>query len=103
MRSFSPTHPPRATATATATTSEGVGVSEGEEASRIRTDSRERIFYHPIVNNLSIHVRCMLSLWEGLIGNLLTPGGGGGEMSGSMSESSSMDSGEKGWSKELID
>ena len=88
----------------------GVGVDgstddrKGEEtnsiASYAKKNPRERIFYHPIVNNLSIHIRCMLSLWEGLIGNLLTPGGGG-EMNGSMSGSSSTDSGEKGWSRKL--
>ena len=98
MRSSLPT----TTSTTTISGEGGEGEEDGRNASRIQKDSRERIFYHPIVNNLSIHVRCMLSLWEGLIGNLLTPGGGGGEMSGSMSESSSMDSGEKGWSRTLV-
>ena len=37
------------------------------------SSSRERVFYHPIVNNLSIHVRCLLSLWEGLLSDLFSP------------------------------
>lgn len=62
-------------------------------------NEQERLFYHPIVNNLSIHIRCMLSLWEGVIGKILTPGGGGkdGELADVRSISSS-ELGEKKWS-----
>ena len=46
----------------------------------MENSERERIFYYPLVNNFSMHIRCMFSLWEGLINSA---------MSGSSSASSS--------------
>ena len=32
--------------------------------------NQERVFYHPLVNNL--HMRCLFSLWEGLLNTFIS-------------------------------
>ena len=54
---------------------------------------RERIFYYPLVNNCSVHIRCMFSLWEGLINSAMS--GSSSDLS-SKSESKSMNWGLSG-------
>ena len=34
--------------------------------------NQERVFYHPLVNNLTIHMRCLFSLWEGLLNTFIS-------------------------------
>ena len=34
--------------------------------------NQERIFYPPLVNNLTIHIRCLFSLWEGLLNTMIS-------------------------------
>ena len=46
---------------------------EEESASK----ERVRVYYEPILSNLTIHIRCMFSLWEGLIDSLLSKHMGG--------------------------
>lgn len=31
-----------------------------------------RVYYDPIISNLNVHIRCMFSLWEGLVDALLS-------------------------------
>lgn len=51
-------------------------------------EERERLFYPSVVSDLSIHIRCMMSLWEGIIDGILS-----GKMAASVSEEA-----ESGWS-----
>ena len=90
----------RPTSTIVSTTAISLTENSSSTPMAFPKSEQERLFYHPIVNNLSIHIRCMLSLWEGVIGKILTPGGGGGkdvELADVRSMSSS-ESGEKKWS-----
>lgn len=34
--------------------------------------NQERVFYHPLVNSLTLHIRCMVSLWEGLLNAMIS-------------------------------
>lgn len=51
-------------------------------------EERERLFYPSVVSDLSIHIRCMMSLWEGIIDAILS-----GKTGASVSEEA-----ESGWS-----
>lgn len=51
-------------------------------------EERERLFYPSVVSDLSIHIRCMMSLWEGIIDAILS-----GKTATSVSEEA-----ESGWS-----
>lgn len=35
-------------------------------------EERVRVYYDPIISNLNVHIRCMFSLWEGLVDALLS-------------------------------
>ena len=35
-------------------------------------EERERLFYPSVVSDLSVHIRCMMSLWEGIIETVLS-------------------------------
>ena len=35
-------------------------------------EERERLFYPSVISDLSIHIRCMMSLWEGIIDSILS-------------------------------
>ena len=63
-------------------------LSKEKEATVEIDEDRERIFYYPLISNLSIHIRCMISLWEGVVGATL---------SGTSSDNASTES--SGWSK----
>lgn len=40
-------------------------------------EERVRVYYDPIISNLNVHIRCMFSLWEGLVDALLSKHMGG--------------------------
>lgn len=63
-------------------------ISKEKEATVEMDEDRERIFYYPFISNLSIHIRCMISLWEGVVGATL---------SGTSSDNASTES--SGWSR----
>ena len=63
-------------------------LSKEKEAAVEMDEDRERIFYYPLISNLSIHIRCMISLWEGIAGAAL---------SGTSSDNVSTES--SGWSR----
>lgn len=67
---------------------------EKEATVDMDNNERERIFYYPLVNNFSIHIRCMFSLWEGLINSAMS---GSMSSSGSKSESKSTNWGLHVW------
>ena len=55
---------PRSEAVSSASGTSGTTSEEVEE--------RVRVYYDPIISNLNVHIRCMFSLWEGLVDALLS-------------------------------
>ena len=49
--------------------SEAVPVTSGTTSEEVE---RVRVYYDPIISNLNVHIRCMFSLWEGLVDALLS-------------------------------
>lgn len=60
---------PRSEAVSSASGTSGTTSEEVEE--------RVRVYYDPIISNLNVHIRCMFSLWEGLVDALLSKHMGG--------------------------
>ena len=58
--------------------SEGVPVTSGTASTASEeVEERVRVYYDPIISNLNVHIRCMFSLWEGLVDALLSKHMGG--------------------------
>lgn len=55
-----------------------MGMARGPSSEE--AEERVRVYYDPIISNLNVHIRCMFSLWEGLVDALLSGYmGGSGE------------------------
>ena len=55
--------------------SEAVPVTSGTTSTSTASEEveeRVRVYYDPIISNLNVHIRCMFSLWEGLVDALLS-------------------------------
>lgn len=53
--------------------SEAVSSASGTTStSSEEVEERVRVYYDPIISNLNVHIRCMFSLWEGLVDALLS-------------------------------
>ena len=46
--------------------------SSSEVRVGIQEDEQERLFYPSVISDFSLHIRCMFSLWEGLLNVLLS-------------------------------
>ena len=58
--------------------SEAVSSASGTTStSSEEVEERVRVYYDPIISNLNVHIRCMFSLWEGLVDALLSKHMGG--------------------------
>ena len=58
--------------------SEAVPVTSGTTSTASEeVEERVRVYYDPIISNLNVHIRCMFSLWEGLVDALLSKHMGG--------------------------